>query len=241
MRAVFLDKDGTLLPDIPYNADPTRMTLAPGAAEGLRALAAGFALVVVSNQSGVALGCFPESALGGVHGRLCELVHEAGAELAGFYYCPHRPDGIVPGYAFACACRKPAPGLLERAANELGIDLAASWMVGDILNDVEAGRRAGCRTVLIENGNETEWRFGPLRVPNFRAFDLTGAARCILEAEGMPSPQPSPVATGEGASRSLIACAPMRSAGSPRPRRGAENPYPAARVRTAFSKPGAAP
>ncbi len=195
-RAVFLDKDGTVLRNVPYNADPARMELLPGAAAGLRRLArAGFALVVVSNQSGVARGYFPEEALEVVHGRLTTLFAGAGARLAGFFYCPHHPDGQGP-YALACSCRKPAPGLVRRAASELGIDLSRSWMVGDILDDVEAGQRAGCRTVLVENGGETEWRFGPWRVPHYRAFDLAGAARCILEAE---APDCGLAAAGGGA------------------------------------------
>jgi D-glycero-D-manno-heptose 1,7-bisphosphate phosphatase len=183
-RAVFLDKDGTLIDDVPYNVDPERMQLAPGAREGLPALhVAGYRLVVVSNQSGVARGLFAEAALALVEARLRELLAGAGAALTGFYYCPHHPAGRVPEYAVACDCRKPAPGLLRRAAAELGIDLAASWLVGDILDDVEAGRRAGCRTVLINNGNETEWRDGPHRIPHFTAPDLGEAARRILAAD----------------------------------------------------------
>jgi histidinol-phosphate phosphatase family protein len=170
--AVFLDKDGTLVEDVPFNVDPARVRLGPGAAEGLAALhAGGFLLVVVSNQSGVAGGLFPESALTGVWARLGALL--APVPLAGCYHCPHGP-------ADGCDCRKPEPGLLRRAAAELGIDLARSWMVGDILNDVEAGRRAGCRTVLIDNGNETEWAPGPDRRPHHTAPDLARAARVIL-------------------------------------------------------------
>ncbi len=89
----------------------------------------------------------------------------------------------MPAYAVACDCRKPAPGLLLRAAEELGLELAASWLVGDILDDVEAGRRAGCRTVLIDNGNETEWRDGHHRMPHLAAPDLAAAAERILAAD----------------------------------------------------------
>jgi histidinol-phosphate phosphatase family protein len=178
---VFLDKDGTLVEDVPYNADPARVALAPGAADGLSALAAaGFRLAVVSNQSGVARGYFPESALAGVEARLRELLGDIGVSLAGFFYCPHHPKGIVAEYAVACDCRKPAPGLILAAARRLGADPRDCWMVGDILDDVEAGRRAGCRTVLLDTGNETEWKAGPYRDPHFRVRDLAEAARAIV-------------------------------------------------------------
>ncbi|CAN5508250.1 HAD-IIIA family hydrolase [soil metagenome] len=182
-RAVFLDKDGTLVVDVPYNVDPERMVLAPGAATGARALhEAGYALIGVSNQSGVARGLFLESALGEVEARLCALLAAAGAPLLDFLYCPHHPEGVVPRYSMACACRKPGPGMIERASTEHGIDLARSWLVGDILDDVEAGRRAGCRTVLIDNGSETEWRKGPQREPDFIVADMSEAALTIAVA-----------------------------------------------------------
>jgi D-glycero-D-manno-heptose 1,7-bisphosphate phosphatase len=140
-RAVFLDKDGTLVEDVPYNVDPGRIRLTAGAVEGLCALhGAGYRLVVVSNQSGVARGYFPERALAVVEIRLRELLAEAGVPLAGFYYCPHHPHGSIGAYAVACPCRKPAPGLIVRAATEHGIDPGRSWLIGDILDDVEAGR-----------------------------------------------------------------------------------------------------
>jgi histidinol-phosphate phosphatase family protein len=176
-RAVFLDKDGTLIEDVPYNVDPERVRLMPRAAEGLRALqAAGYQLFVISNQSGVARGYFQEAALAAVEERLRHLLAEAGVSLAGFYYCPHHPDG-------ACLCRKPEPGLIVRASREHGILLAESWFVGDILDDVEAGRRAGCRTVLLNNGHETEWVWSPQRLPDCFAADLAEAADLIVAAD----------------------------------------------------------
>ncbi len=184
MKAVFLDKDGTLVEDVPYNVDPALIRLAPGAADGLPALAAaGYRLVVVSNQSGVARGYFAEAALAGVEARLRELLADCGVTPAGFYWCPHHPGGSVAGYSVTCECRKPLPGLIVRAARELGIDRARSWMVGDILDDVEAGRRAGCRTVLLDNGNETEWLRSPARTPDLVAANLADAARLILAAD----------------------------------------------------------
>ena len=178
--AVFLDKDGTLIEDVPYNADPAHIRLMPGAVGALRSLHdAGYRLIVISNQSGVARGYFPEAALAAVEERLRALLAEAGVPLAAFYYCPHHPEGTEHAYAMACSCRKPEPGLLLRAAGEHNIDLARSWFIGDILNDVEAGRRASCRTVLIDNGNETEWLLSPQRLPHFIGRDLMEAAEFI--------------------------------------------------------------
>jgi histidinol-phosphate phosphatase family protein len=181
-RTVFLDKDGTLVEDVPYNVDPELIQLAPGALEGLKALhAAGYRLIVVTNQSGVARGYFPESALSKVVERLRGLLAQAGVPLEGFYYCPHHPDGVISGYTVDCFCRKPAPGLVLRAAAEVGADLKDAWIVGDILNDVECGRRAGVRTILIDNRNETEWMLSPHRQPHFIAADLQEAAQIILK------------------------------------------------------------
>lgn len=169
--AVFVDKDGTLVEDVPYNVDPERIALAPGAEEAIRRFAeSGYRVIVVSNQPGAALGLFPEERLRGVEERLRELLDDA---LDGFYYCPHHPEA-------GCRCRKPSPGMLLRAAREHGIELERSWMIGDILDDVEAGRRAGCRTVLIDNGNETEWNMSEVRRPDLAAADLAEAAAMIL-------------------------------------------------------------
>ena len=192
--AVFLDKDGTLVEDVPYNVDPALIRLAPGAGEALRSLdAAGFRLLVVSNQSGVARRLFPEEALSPVAARLSALLAAAGVPLSGFYYCPHHPDADPP-YGGTCECRKPAPGLILRAAAERGIDLARSWFVGDILDDVEAGRRAGCRTVLVDNEHETVWRRTPEREPELVAADLPEAARRILAAGPVALDEPAEVA-----------------------------------------------
>ena len=189
--AVFLDKDGTLVEDVPYNVDPARIRLAPGAAEALPLLArAGCPLFVVTNQSGVARGYFPETALAAVEARLRELLGEVGVALTGVYHCPHAPDGFGPA-AIRCACRKPEPGMLLAAARDHSLDLARSWFVGDILDDVAAGRAAGCRTILIDNGNETEWVDGADRRPDHVAPDLAEAARIIVaetHARGRAAP-----------------------------------------------------
>jgi D-glycero-D-manno-heptose 1,7-bisphosphate phosphatase len=186
---LFVDKDGTLVHDVPYNVDPAHIALTPRAGPGLRALgAAGYRLIVVSNQSGVARGRFTEAALAAVRCRVHQLLAAEGVALHDFLYCPHHPDGAVARYAVTCSCRKPQPGLLIAAAARHGLDLSRSWAVGDILDDVEAGRRAGCRTVLIDNGSETEWVDGELRRPHHVARDLEGAARAILSFSGRPAP-----------------------------------------------------
>ncbi|HEX8861838.1 MAG TPA: HAD family hydrolase [Actinomycetes bacterium] len=152
-RAVFLDRDGTLVEEVPYLHDPALVRLVPGASGALRRLAAaGFALVVVTNQAGVARGYYGEDAVGRVHRRLRELLAAGGVALDGIWYCPHHPDGAVAELARACRCRKPGPGMLEAAAAELGIDLGASYLVGNDAGDVGAGRAAGVTPLFVTTG-----------------------------------------------------------------------------------------
>ena len=141
--AVFLDRDGTIIHDVGYLRDPEQVELLPGAAAALRELQQhGLALVVISNQSGVGRGFLSAEDLEMVHRRLEEVLAQHRIELCGAYHCPHAPWD-------ACTCRKPLPGMILRAADECGLDLARSFMVGDKPRDVAAGRRAGCRTVLL--------------------------------------------------------------------------------------------
>jgi rfaE bifunctional protein nucleotidyltransferase chain/domain len=141
--AVFLDRDGTLVEDAGYPGDPHQLQLLPGAAEALAELhTRGFALVIISNQSGAGRGFITQEQADRVHQGLTELLLERGVALDGAYYCYHAP-------AEACACRKPSPLLLQAAADELGLDLARSFLVGDKQTDVEAGRAAGSRTILV--------------------------------------------------------------------------------------------
>jgi D-glycero-D-manno-heptose 1,7-bisphosphate phosphatase len=181
--AVFLDKDGTLVEDIPYRADPSCIRFFPDVFAGLRLLQqSGYALVIVTNQSGVALGYFSEQALACMRESLSATLLDADVLLDGFYYCPHHPEGIVERYAVQCHCRKPKPGLLTRAASDLHLDMTRSWMIGDILHDVEAGRWAGCRTVLLDNGHETEWDLTEQRWPDYVASTLLQAAQLITSS-----------------------------------------------------------
>lgn len=187
-KAVFLDKDGTLVNDIPFNVDPQLLSLTQSAGEALRVLRqAGYLLLVVSNQPGVAKGYFGEAALLEVRSRLEQMLMQEQVQLHGFYYCPHDPAGAIAPYALSCRCRKPQPGMLLQAAQEHHIDLAASWMIGDILHDVEAGKRAGCRSILIDNGNETEWDTAGRRKPDFIFGDLLAAARMITRIDKLQS------------------------------------------------------
>lgn len=149
--AVFLDRDGVLIEEVEYLARPAQVRLIPGAAASIRAAnAAGWKVVVVSNQSGVARGLFPESVLPDVHRVIAEQLGEA--KIDGFYYCPHHPTQGQGRYRIDCDCRKPKPGMLLQAARELGIDLAESWTIGDRLTDLQAGAGAGCRTILVRTG-----------------------------------------------------------------------------------------
>lgn len=192
--AVFIDKDGTLLEDQPESGDPARAPFVPGALDALAALAAaGRALLVLTSQSGLALGSFTRAQFAQLQsGLLRRLKGEAGVVLQDFVVCPHAPG--VAGRP-ACLCRRPAPGLLLRAARMHNLDLASSWMVGGRLDDVEAGRRAGCRSLLLDRGGETAWRLTPLRQPHVRCGGWQEVAACILQnAQGTPRPAVSPSA-----------------------------------------------
>lgn len=175
--AVFLDRDGTINEEVGYLDNPADLRLIPGAAEAIRLLNdAGVPVIVVTNQAGIGRGYFSEARVKAIHERLAKLLAAHGAHLNAIYYCPHHPDD-------GCDCRKPNPGMLKRAAEEHGIDLGRSFVVGDKVSDVEAGRRAGCRTVLVLTGYGTEAQEMFKRLdfqPNFTARDLLEAVRWIL-------------------------------------------------------------
>ncbi|NOY82689.1 MAG: HAD family hydrolase [Kiritimatiellaeota bacterium] len=167
-KAVFLDRDGTLVADRGYLADPEGIELLPGVAEGLAALLkAGFLLVVVTNQSGVGRGMFPMTAVEAQHQRLKQLLTDQHVELAGIEVCPHCPEDH-------CDCRKPAPGMLLRAARRLHLDLDSSFLVGDKCSDIQAGAAVGCRGVLV--GADT----GDCPLAEARFSDFGGVVAWIL-------------------------------------------------------------
>lgn len=183
-KAIFLDKDGTLIKDVPYNVKPELITLEDSCIEGLQALQRkGFLLIIVSNQAGVAHGFFKEEELSGVKDRIESLLGGHAVYLDGFYYCPNHPEGALEYYRLNCGNRKPAPGMLLQAAEDFRIDLSESWMLGDILHDVEAGNRAGCKSILIDNGNETEWLWNEFNHPQFTATNINQAAEFILNSQ----------------------------------------------------------
>ncbi|HSR68363.1 MAG TPA: D-glycero-beta-D-manno-heptose 1,7-bisphosphate 7-phosphatase [Acidobacteriota bacterium] len=151
--AVFLDRDGTVMEDVGYLDDPDGVAIFEEAIEAISALReAGFKIVIVTNQSGLARGLFTEKTLNDIHDTLRAAFQHQGAPLDGIYYCPHHPQAAVARFRRHCNCRKPEPGLLRRAAEQLEIDLGRSYMVGDKVADVLAGHRAGCRAVLVRTG-----------------------------------------------------------------------------------------
>jgi D-glycero-D-manno-heptose 1,7-bisphosphate phosphatase len=195
--AVFLDRDGTLVEEVPYLHDPAGVVLLPGVGSLRRLAAAGHALVVVTNQAGVARGLYDEAAVAAVHRRLAELLAGVGVRLDAVLHCPHHPDGTVPGYAHPCRCRKPGPGMLETAAERLGLDLAASWLIGNHPADVGAARAAGVRPLFVTTGRAA----GRPPPPGTAAVgDLEAATRIVLEAAttaapGMQKARPAPAVT----------------------------------------------
>jgi D-glycero-D-manno-heptose 1,7-bisphosphate phosphatase len=187
--AVFLDRDGVINRKPPEGDYITRwedMELLPGVVEGIGLLnQANFCVIVITNQRCVAKGLISEAGLEEIHRRMTEILARSGARVDGIYYCPHDLEA-------SCACRKPAPGMLLEAARSRGIDLPSSWMVGDSDIDVEAGRRAGCKTVLLRETGDSI--VGPKRTyggqrqeANIVASSLPEAIRQILCCEGVGS------------------------------------------------------
>jgi D-glycero-D-manno-heptose 1,7-bisphosphate phosphatase len=184
-RALFLDRDGTLVHPRHYPARPEDLWLYDGIGHELRLLQrAGFRLVVITNQSGLARGYFDTDALRGMHDHLTRELAKLDVQIDGIYFCPHHPEGTIAELAIDCNCRKPRPGMLLQAAADLALDLRSSWFVGDILDDVEAGNRAGCRTILVDLGSESP-PSTPLRRPFAVARETRHALAIIAAVEGI--------------------------------------------------------
>ncbi len=193
--ALFLDRDGVMVREVKHLSSRSQMELIPGAAESIaRVNAAGIPVIVVTNQAAVARGYLPEERLPDLHACLDELLAPYGARVDRYYYCPHHPTEGVPPYNVVCACRKPNPGLLLRAAEEKRIDLSRSFLVGDKLSDLDAGARAGTRTVLVNTGYGRTYPEPldreKLRLA-FRAEDLAAAVSFCLPLLMGPAARPA--------------------------------------------------
>jgi D-glycero-D-manno-heptose 1,7-bisphosphate phosphatase len=178
-RAVFLDRDGTINVDVGYPRDFAQVTIFPWSVTAIRRInAAGFAAVVVTNQSGVGRGFYSEAELQTLHRKMAAALAAQDARLDAFYYCPHYEFAAEPGYRGGCACRKPAPGMAERAAGDLGLDLSSSYMIGDKVEDVQLGRAFGGSPILVRTG------YGEISVRRLEALGQRPAftAAHLLEA-----------------------------------------------------------
>ena len=186
---VFIDRDGTVNEEVGYLDDLDRLRLIPGAARGIRLLnEAGLVTILVSNQSGVARGYFPESRVKEIHAGLACMLGAEGARLDAIYYCPHHPDFGPPGLRVACNCRKPRTGMIARGVEEFGLDAARSYVLGDKLTDIACARAAGSIGVLVQTGygrgeRDSNPERGPV-VPDHEAADLLEAATWIISREG---------------------------------------------------------
>ena len=179
-KAIFLDRDDTLIEDPGYISSPEQVKLLDGAAEALIELKAlGYKLIVVTNQSAVARGIVTEKVLGEIHKRLEQLLAEKKAFLDRIYYCPYHPDGVVAKYRKESDFRKPNPGMLLRAAEEMDIDLGQSWCVGNSISDMKAGSRAGCKTILIDlPSHQQQLEPGQPR-PDYKAVNIKETVNII--------------------------------------------------------------
>jgi D-glycero-D-manno-heptose 1,7-bisphosphate phosphatase len=181
--AVFLDRDGTLIEEVGNLERVERVALYPWSVDAIRLLnRAGFRVVVITNQSGVARGYFAEAVVDAVHRHIDRLLADSGARIDAYYYCPHHPDGTVEPYNRQCDCRKPGRGLIDRAATDLAIDPAASFVVGDRWLDIAMARAVGARAVLVRTGwgITDEARPLPDLVPDAITDNLIAATTWIL-------------------------------------------------------------
>jgi len=222
-KAVFLDRDNTLIDDPGYLADPDALRMLPGVELALKSLSqAGYLLLVVTNQSGVARGLLTEEALQKVHERMLELLERKGAHIDEIYYCPYHAEGTVPEYAIESDLRKPEPGMLLQAGDDLDLDFSACWMVGDSSRDIEAGQRAGCRTIRIRppHGDEvTDDRHEDFQA-DFTVRNLVEAARVILRSRSeAPAEAAEAAATGRD-DDVVLNLGSVSAAGAPEPRTG---------------------
>jgi len=209
-KAIFLDRDDTLIDDPGYINDPEQVKLLDGVPEALiQFKALGYKLIVVTNQSAVAHGIVTEKVLGEIHDRLKRLLAGKNAFLDRIYYCPYHPEGVVPKFCKESNCRKPNPGMLLKAADEMDIDLSQSWCVGNSSRDIEAGSQAGCKTILIDmppaHQKQPASPMSPARVnPDYKAVNIKEAVNIVKKylrspAEQQKQAQPVPTNQNEPA------------------------------------------
>jgi D-glycero-D-manno-heptose 1,7-bisphosphate phosphatase len=181
-KAVFLDRDDTIIEDPGYINDPDQVRLLDGAAQSLIELAhMGYKIVIASNQSGVARGIVTEQALKQIHERLKYLLLEKGARIDAIYYCPYHVDGVIDKYRKKSDWRKPNPGMLLAAAKDMDIDLEQSWMIGNSNSDIEAGYRAGCKTILVNHPPQVQKSSEVSVTPDYSAVNITEAVNIIKQ------------------------------------------------------------
>jgi D,D-heptose 1,7-bisphosphate phosphatase len=179
-RAVFMDRDGTINEEVGYLSRLDQLKIYPRAIEAIRLVnSSGMKAVVISNQSGIARGYFTEEFVRSVHDRINELLRAEGVRIDGFYFCPHHPVHGSGIYKRDCDCRKPKPGLLLQAAAEMNIDLARSYMIGDMLKDIEAGKKAGARGILVKTGYGSN--IVRTDMPAYIAEDILDAVKWLLK------------------------------------------------------------
>lgn len=184
--AVFFDRDGTLNEEVGYAGRPEEFHIYPWASEAVRQVNdAGWAAVLITNQAGVARGYYSEAEVNVLHQLLQEHLRKAGARLDAIYYCPHHPQGDVPGYGGVCECRKPAPGMLRDGERDLGVELSASWVIGDRWLDIGCAHAAGARGALVRTGYGEQAMQTPedgVRA-DYVALDALQAVQYILSGE----------------------------------------------------------
>ena len=182
-KTVFIDRDGVIIEDGDYVHRIDDLKLIPGAVEGLKNLiAAGFQIIIITNQAGIARGFFTEDEYHAFSNQLLALLERGGVKIRAVYYCPHHPTEGVGRYKVDCSCRKPRAGMLQRAASEHPIETSSSWLIGDKTSDIQAGKEFGLKTILVRTG------YGGKDAqcasePDYVADDLLDAARLILKKQ----------------------------------------------------------
>lgn len=197
-KAVFLDRDDTLITDPGYISHPNQVKLLPNAGQSLAMLKKmGYLLVIVTNQSGIARGIITEQGLEAIHHHLKKLLADEGVYIDAIYYCPYHPEGTVEKFAKDSDLRKPNPGMLLKAAQEMDIDLSRSWMIGDSFRDVAAGHRAGCQTILLDTPGKPQVRQPDEPEPDKRAVNLREAVNILRMFEFQQKAQSARVSRQE--------------------------------------------